>query len=598
MSGLTRRAFIGTTAALAATLAVPADLLGKALAAPLTPASDAPTTLLQTIRQSQTANGKYRLLVAAPGEPYQVRTDVLRKEPSAARTKNRRSIAYMGHFSDIHIIDAQTPGRLEPLIAVTAEFIDASRPQDTLTVQVLAQMVSAMAGARLSPVTGAPMCAAISTGDAADSRNTNELRWMIDTLDGGDIVPNSGKPGEYQGVQVWDEATYVYQPGNPDNSEYGPYGFPEIPGLLTAAVSQTVKSEGLACPWYSVYGNHDTLFMGNIQVEVGLQAWAMGSRKAATWPATTTNMINWWATDSSMFQQFVSQVRNGLGFQAGIHEVTPDAGRKLFDQIEFMQMHLDSPATPGPVGHGFTQANVDNAQTYWVADINPFVRMFGLDTCNTVTGADGAVPADQYDWLEAGLKQCQQENKLALVASHHNSYTLENVAQLPLGPKQKLYHAEEFMAMLQNYPNLIAWINGHTHTNTITAQPKEGGGGFWEITTASCVDYPQQQQAIEIVDNRDGTLSLFTTVLNHDSPPEWTNNDFSQKGLASLSRQLASNAWAFEPQTLQGSVLDRNCELLIAAPFDMSKISDAAVEQANAQAQARLVAHDQKLGKQ
>jgi len=45
-----------------------------------------------------------------------------------------------------------------------------------------------------------------------------------------------------------------------------------------------------------------------------------------------------------------------------------------------------------------------------------------------------------------------------------------------------------------------AWVNGHTHVNTITAHRREGGGGFWEITTASCIDFPQQQQVVELLD--------------------------------------------------------------------------------------------------
>ncbi|MEI8082796.1 MAG: TIGR03767 family metallophosphoesterase, partial [Actinomycetes bacterium] len=576
MAGLSRRAFMATTAALAGTVMVPTELLGRALAAPAAPPT-APSTLLQTIRQSQTANKKYRVLVNAPGEPYLPRPDLLGKAPSPARTAKRRSLAYLGHFSDIHIIDAQSPGRLEPLIALTPQFIDASRPQDVLTTQVLAQMVSSLAVSRRSPLTGAPMAAMLTTGDTADSRNSLELEWAIKILDGGSLVPNSGKAGVYQGVQVWDEATYVYQPGNPDNSDYGPYGFPRIPGMLDAGVSQTVNSVGSPVPWYTTYGNHDVLFMGNIQVQPALQAWAVGSRKAALWPSATTDLVNWWATEGSVFQQLVNQIRQGLGFATGIHDVTPDSGRKLFDQKEFMEANLASPATPGPVGHGFTQANVDAMQTYWAADVSPYLRMFGLDTCNQVDGADGAVPKDQLDWLTAQLAQAQKDNKLAIIMSHHNSYTLENVAQPAVGPTQPLIHAEEFVATMQQYPNMIAWINGHTHSNTITAHPKPGGGGFWEITTASCVDFPQQQQTIEIIDNRDGTLSLFTTVLDHDSPAAWSEGDFSQKGFASLSRQLASNAWAFEPQNLMGSVLDRNCELLMPAPFDMTAISDAIV---------------------
>lgn len=595
MSGLSRRAFLATTAALAGTFALPTELLGRALAAPVKP-SDALTTLQQTIKQhSKPVRKQYRLLTTHAGEPYLTRTDLLGKAPASTRTGQRRSLLYLGHFSDIHIIDAQSPGRLEPLVAVSESFVDATRPQDTLTVNVLSQMVSAIAGAKYSPLTGAPMGLVINTGDSADSKNSLELQWYLTVFDGGSITPDSGKSGEYQGVQVWDDATYCWHPANPAADPYGTYGFPQLPGLLTAAVSQTIHSPGLPVPWLATYGNHDTLFMGNIAVEPGLQARAMGSEKAATWPASAGNMFDWWTTNPSVFQRLANQVRASVGLQAGVHSVTANPARKLFDQIEFMQMHLNSPATPGPVGHGFTQQNVDSGQTWWMYE-TPFIRFFGINTCNQVTGADGAVPQDQFDWLQGQLQQCQRENKLAIVCSHHNSYTLENVAEPAFGAEQPLIHAEQFVTMLQQYPNLVAWINGHTHINTITAHPKKGGGGFWEITTASCVDYPQQQQLIELVDNQDGTMSIFTTTLDHDSPPEWKDGDFSQTGLASLSRQLAANAWAFEPLPRTGSELDRNCELLLAAPFDLAKITSAQLEHAQSAAKARLVAYDRAAG--
>ena len=86
-----------------------------------------------------------------------------------------------------------------------------------------------------------------------------------------------------------------------------------------------------------------------------------------------------------------------------------------------------------------------------------------------------------------------------------------------IGPSQRLVHAEEFIAMLQGFPAVIAWVNGHTHINTIQSHARGDGSGFWEITAASCIDFPQQQQLIEVVANRDGTISIFATTLDHSS---------------------------------------------------------------------------------
>lgn len=593
MAQLSRRAFISATAGLGAAFAIPTDALAQALTSPPSK-SRLPSTLEQTVKLSRTANKQFYPLVSAAGEPYVVRTDITGRPPQASRVQNRRSLGYLGHFSDIHIVDAQSPGRLEPLIAVSKSMIDASRPQDTMTVQVLAQMVSAMTEARYSPVTGAPMAIAINTGDSADSRSSLELDWCVTVMDGGTVTPNSGAMGQYQGVQIWPEADYVYHPYQPNLNEFGTRGFPELPNVLTAAVDQEVRSVGLPVPWYILNGNHDTLFMGNIPVEPIFESWAIGDRKASLWPAMTDMLVNWWGASFSMMSQFYENVRQQFARQSGIHTVTANSARVPFNQIEFMQRMLDSPATPGPVGHGFTQQNIDSGQTWWKTDAAPWLRVFGLNTCNQVIGADGAVPQDQYDWLESELQAAQRDNVLAIVASHHNSFTLENIAEPAIGPSQPLIHADQFIEMLQQYPNMIAWVNGHTHINTITPHAKQGGGGFWEITTASCVDYPQQQQTIEIVDNRDGTISIFTTALNHDSPATWTKNDYSQQGLASLSRTLAANAWQFEPLPRTGSEFDRNTELLLPSPFDLEKISDAEVSKQTMTNRARLTAYERK----
>ncbi|MEK9737846.1 MAG: TIGR03767 family metallophosphoesterase, partial [Candidatus Nanopelagicales bacterium] len=536
--------------------------------------------------------GTYRTLLAGAGEEFIPRYDLLGRVADDARVSARRSLHYLAHLSDIHVIDAQTPARMDAIQSIAPElFTDACRPQDTLTVHVLASMVDSVVAAQTSSVTGAPLAAALSTGDSADNLSHTETRWYIDVLDGGEVTANTGAVGVYEGPQVWTEATYAYHPDNPSNDVYGPRGFPTIPGMLTAAVSNPVRSQGLPIPWYAVYGNHDSTFMGTFRPDPALFAYAVGDRKAATGDALAPNWLQGFVSDLSPAQMGINALRQQLGFLPGMKAVTPDSDRKLLERTEFMQAHLDSPDVPGPVGHGWTQANVDSGQTWWSADLTPYLRVFGLDTCNMAAGADGAVPQDQFDWLQGGLSRCQDEGRLALVCSHHNSLTLENDAK-PVTGGQPLIHAEEFIAMLLQYPVCVAWLNGHTHINTITPHARENGdGGFWEITTASCVDFPQQQQLVELVDNRDGTMSIFVTALDHAAPPAWSEGDLSQTGLASLSRELAANAWLNKPALRAGTPLDRTVELLMPAPIELSRIADADIEAVQMKAKTQLMAH-------
>ncbi|MDA3022651.1 MAG: TIGR03767 family metallophosphoesterase [Actinomycetota bacterium] len=593
MSGISRRRFIAGATALAAGWGLSRELVGVALSAPLR-VVEVPTTLSQTIKMSsQTVRGSYRTLLAGPGEAYIPRFDCLGRAASAGRQSTRRSLLYLAHLSDIHIIDAQAPARMDAAQELAPDLlVDACRPQDVLTVHVLASMVESVTNAQTSPVTGAPLAAAFSTGDSADNMSNLETRWYIDALDGSTITANSGAVGSYEGPQVWPEATYAYHPEDPSGDLYGAYGFPTLPGMLLAAVSAPVRSAGLPVPWFAVYGNHDSTYMGTFAPDASLRAWAVGGRKAATSDGLAVAWANGLASNASALQRMVNSVTQNFGLLPGIRRVTPDPARRLLQRTEFMEQHLDTPVNPGPVGHGFTQANVDSGETWWALDLNPFIRVFGLDTCNLVSGADGAVSKTQFDWLQGQLAKCQSEGKLAMVLSHHNSTTLENPAEPVFGAGGPLIHAEKFVAMLQQYPACIAWINGHTHINTIFAHRRpDGSGGFWEITTASCVDFPQQQQLIELVDNRDGTMSIFVTALDHAADPTWTTGNYSQSGLASLSRELAANHWLENPAMSMGSPLDRNTELLLPAPFDLSTIPDELLEAEQMKATARLLAN-------
>jgi metallophosphoesterase (TIGR03767 family) len=594
MSGLSRRQFLARAALLAAASGLELDVLGRALAAGADPSappapSDAPSTLGQTILQGSVRKGSYRALTAGPGEAYVPRLDVLGRAPGAGRAATRRSLLYLGHLSDMHVIDAQSPARIEPMIeAGHAAWGSAFHPQDPLTVHVTAAMVKSFADLQTSPLTGAPLSAAIVTGDSADMHSDLELRWYIDVLDGVPITPTSGSGPGFEGVQAWKEATWAYRPGDPSGGSFGDYGFPRLPDLLQQAISQPVASVGLPVPWYAVYGNHDTLLLGTFGLDSQMRALATGGRKSYTVGATASTALAGYAATGSALQRALDALSLQFGHRSGFKSVSADPARFLFEQRDFMAAHFDTTSAPGPIGHGFTQHNLDSGETWWRADLSPRIRAFGLDTCNQVAGPDGAVPDDQFRWLESELATAQAEQRLVLIFSHHNSLTLENRATRP-GNDPKLHGAEEFVDLLLRYPVVVGWLNGHTHLNQILAHTRSGGG-FWEVTTASCIDFPQQQQVVEIADNRDGTMSLFTTVLDHASPVA-PGASGSYLDLAAQSRELAANDWAETPLMRRGSPLDRNTELLLPAPFDLSVISDADLQAQHMTEQARLAAY-------
>jgi hypothetical protein len=105
------------------------------------------------------------------------------------------------------------------------------------------------------------------------------------------------------------------------------------------------------------------------------------------------------------------------------------------------------------------------------------------------------------------------------------------------------------------------------------AYPGPSGTGFWSIRTAAEADWPQQNRLLEVMDNRNGTLSIFGTILDHASAATAPASGTSAAGitpadLASVGRTLSYNdpqvgATKCSPNCGEGTSDDRNVELLI-----------------------------------
>ena len=70
---------------------------------------------------------------------------------------------------------------------------------------------------------------------------------------------------------------------------------------------------------------------------------------------------------------------------------------------------------------------------------------------------------------------------------------------------------------------------------------------------------------IEIADNGDGTLSIYTTMLDHAGPASNTGLG-DTKQLAGLGREMAANDPQNRTDSGRGQLSDRNLELVVAKP--------------------------------
>ncbi len=134
-----------------------------------------------------------------------------------------------------------------------------------------------------------------------------------------------------------------------------------------------------------------------------------------------------------------------------------------------------------------------------------------------------------------------------------------------------LRQGPDLQRLLLEHRNVIAYVAGHTHENRVTPFAREGGGGFWGIETASEIDWPIQSRLLEIMDNRDGTISMFGTIVDHGAslvtPERDTPADaFDEQTLASIGREMSLNDPQVGAPGGEGRPEDRNVELLLPDP--------------------------------
>jgi metallophosphoesterase (TIGR03767 family) len=512
----------------------------------------------------------YRRLGFAGGERHVVREDLA---PAPAPGAARRSLLHLAHLSDLQIVDVQSPARMEflelfPDRGALHSFLPAHRPYEALAVHAVDAVVRTLRALGPSPVTGAPVQLAVTTGDVVDNLQWNELQWFLSLMDGGSVRAGSVAS---EGVQTtaWGLPGYWHPDARAD--PYGErWGFPAYPGLLREAV-EAFAASGLGIPWLACFGNHEALVQGMALASPAAAELIVGGRKPVALPPGVD------PADPAVVAAFIRDP--GPLLSGPTRAVAADATRRFFTRREFVQTHLRSPGSPA--GHGFTNENLEHGTLYYAHDPVPGVRILVLDTSNPGGDADGSLGARQVAWLERRLIDAHatyldawgapvrtgNEDRYVLLASHHGLETLGSgivadgvdpeTADLPrvLGP--------EIRALLHRFPNVVAWLNGHVHEHHLVPRPDPAGrtSGFWEITTGSIMDWPVQGRLVELVEDGDGSLSLLCTVVDHAAPPEPSAADDAWR-LASVHRELAANDPFLGDDTgRRGAPSDRNAEL-------------------------------------
>ncbi|CAA9505366.1 MAG: Alkaline phosphatase, partial [uncultured Solirubrobacterales bacterium] len=475
---------------------------------------------------------------------------------------------------------------------------------------------------------------AVLTGDLADSQQRNETEWVVSLLEGGTfrggrrvtnmLDPSSGtkdldglgctgaerdraNPRLYTGVQDYEDYPggagddTFYDPEDPARYDSGDW--PRYDGLLDRA-QRPFAVEGLKVPSYVAFGNHDNLVQGNERASQGIEQVATGCVKPLTGNPRGTGGRNPDDFPDGLppFGDLLDPAKLLALPSSGKLLVPRDERRQFVDKAQSKRIYRTGRQRDQ---HGFAfvdaaerRASRDNA-SYYDFSPKPGIRNVIVDTVSeggqTPQSSEGNIDDPQFRWLERTLAAARRRDELVFVFSHHAPSSSQG-ADVPdessppcSGARDEHGHdpnpgcdrdprsstpirlGDDTIGLLHRFPNVVAYVAGHSHENAITPIKNGRGGGFWEIKSPAVADWTTHHRLLEVMDNRDGTLSLFGTLLDFDSPvraPRSGTNAsvFSANTLASVGRTLTYNDPQQGPDGSQGQREDRNVELLLRDP--------------------------------
>ncbi len=420
---------------------------------------------------------------------------------------------------------------------------------------------------------------------------------------------NLAEAAKYTGVQDYDDYDegpnpYFYDPDDVRGS-WAASGWPSYPGLMDRAQAPFAPA-GLEVPSYVTNGNHDGLVQGNEDANAAFEDIATGCFKAL---GSTTSARPGQPPDGLDPSLLLTPSAGML--------VPPDPMRRFVDKRQTKQIYG---ATGDPDAHGYEFVDEDEdinssggASYYaWDPPEAPGTRFISIDTLSeggiVEQSSNGNLDDPQFRWLERELQFASAAGKLVVVFGHHPIRSLNsNAPDEAAGPcsgvgdthgdvpehdvspgcdidprtSEPIHYGEPsqrpsgntdetLTQLFDRFPHMLAYVAGHTHENRVQPFTRVGGGVWWGIETSATADWPVQHRLVELMDNRDGTLSIFGTVLDaaasSEAPAPGSAIAFDEAMLASIGRELAYN----DPQAGLGSgdgtAEDQNVELLVKDP--------------------------------
>ncbi len=485
--------------------------------------------------------------------------DAIVYDPFATDEKNAYgeavSLLRFVHLTDVQLSDFGSPTRFEYVnrykhLAGIGDLVPGYRPQEFLVAAALTQFVHTINSLEPAKKTGAEVGLVVTTGDIIDNAQVNEFTWATTLLGGGTVVLGE-TIAQQESVHSgdWEDTSY-WNPESGDSDFTKLHAFPVVPGLLDSARSR-LTSPGLRVPWIAANGNHEVLTQGVGPVTERVKEIALEKRKSFDIP------VNPELHSEAAFIRCPELFFDS----APARTVTPRSSRGAAGtRRSVVQAYLNAPGEPS--GHGFSTHNLARDTAYYTWSASDRIVFVCLDTAQPAGGAAGTIDAKQLQWLSETLRALTSyhyeegrrfhsgigHNPYLILFSHHPLVTISDRGQI---------HAE-LLDTLGRYPQVIAWLSGHTHSNEIVPHHSSHfQGGFYEITTCSVMDWPSEVRVIEVMESKN-QIELHCEMMTHNGTAD-PGDALTLGSLASWHRLLGANALSAQHRSrLSGRPMDRN----------------------------------------
>ncbi|HEY3450423.1 MAG TPA: metallophosphoesterase [Myxococcales bacterium] len=240
----------------------------------------------------------------------------------------------------------------------------------------------------------------------------------------------------------------------------------------------------LDMPFLNAIGNHDVLAFGlwngaSPFAGVYLNSVDFSLELAPTFAANRDGLMQDRATHLGVVNDAVAE--------AGAHEPT----RKAFGSER-----LGYDLSPDPGDAYYT------ALLRAPANGLPGLQVVVLRTSADLGGADGEMSAAQLAWLNDTLDAASTRANLVVVAAHHPLMEVKRegsglgaVGQVVVSPPM-----QKLRDLLVHYPNVIAYLCGHTHLPEVVELKDDSGAlQLVQIDSGALLTYPQEGAVVELL---------------------------------------------------------------------------------------------------